>query len=363
MSDKKKKAPISKEKSLVASKLWTFPKNTLEDAIKIAKAIEEKHAGNPMRADELAKAVGYKRSDDWRFLDLLRSANFYGLVDGTGSQATVGLTKIGQDVVSPSSPSQRLQALADAFRAVEDFAKVEKFYGGKPIPDDEYFLNTLNREFGILRERLAQFGLIFRKNLEFLGQFNAPIEHTTSVKRDPRTSFEVAAGPLSEVTNSAELKAPATRQFLDTCFMMMPFGPWFDKYYQDIYSPAIRDAGFEPVRADEIFHAGSFVEQVWEQIEKAEVLLADLTDRNANVFYELGLAHAAGKPVVFTTGKMDDVPSDLRHLRVIVYDIREPDWSSRLRKSITDYLRNAKAEPEKSIPQPFRRKELAEDPT
>jgi hypothetical protein len=84
------------------------------------------------------------------------------------------------------------------------------------------------------------------------------------------------------------------------------------------------------------------------------MLLADLTDKNANVFYELGLAHAAKKPVIFTSAHVDDVPFDLRHLRVIIYDVREPEWSVRLRKSVTDYLRNAIKEPEKSIPHPFR---------
>jgi hypothetical protein len=119
-------------------------------------------------------------------------------------------------------------------------------------------------------------------------------------------------------------------------------------------TPAIKEAGFEPIRADELFTTGSVVEQIWEQIQKAKVLLADLSGKNANVFYELGLAHAAKKPVVFTSAVVEDVPFDLRHLRVIIYDIREPEWAPRLRKSISDYLRNAMKEPEKSIPHPFR---------
>ncbi len=97
------------------------------------------------------------------------------------------------------------------------------------------------------------------------------------------------------------------------------------------------------------------MEQIWEQIEKSKLLLADLSGKNPNVFYELGLAHAARKPVVFTAAQVEDVPFDLRHLRVIVYDVREPEWSSRLRKSISDYLRNAAKDPDKSIPHPFRK--------
>lgn len=72
------------------------------------------------------------------------------------------------------------------------------------------------------------------------------------------------------------------------------------------------------------------------------------------MFYELGLSHAAVKPVVFTSASVDDVPFDLRHLRVIVYEIREPDWGTKLRKLITDYLRNTIKDPVKSIPHPFR---------
>lgn len=151
------------------------------------------------------------------------------------------------------------------------------------------------------------------------------------------------------------------REFLDTCFVMMPFGEWFDRYYDEIYSSAVKEAGLEPVRADELFTTGTVVEQIWEQIRKSTVLLADLSDKNANVFYELGLAHAARKPVVFVSGKIDDVPFDLRHLRVITYDIREPDWARKLSKSVTDYLKNAKTDPLKSIPQPFRDEEPQEE--
>jgi hypothetical protein len=366
MSDKKKVGDDEKlagkpAKPGGAPKLWTFPKNSLEDAIKIPKAIEEKNAGNPMKADVLAKAVGYRQPQDWRFLDLLRSANQYGLVSGSGANATVSLEKVGQDVVAPSSPTQRQQALVAAFRNVDEFKKVEDFYKSKRIPEDEYFLNTLARDFGVPRDRAERFADVFRKNRDFLGQFNAPVEAKPhGAQFDGATSRESVPTPeaIDQIGQPTRI-----RQFLDTCFVMMPFGSWFDRYYHEIYVPAIREAGFERVRADELFHTGSVVEQIWEQIEKAIVLLADLTDKNANVFYELGLAHAAHKPVVFTSGKLEDVPFDLRHLRVIIYDVREPTWAEKLRKNIAEYLRNAKAEPDKSIPQPFRRLEVEEEST
>src|SRR5262249_41112079 len=67
------------DNSSAKGKPWTFPKNTLEDAIRIPKEIEEKNAGNPMPTPELAIAVGFRLPSDWRFQDLLRSADQFGL--------------------------------------------------------------------------------------------------------------------------------------------------------------------------------------------------------------------------------------------------------------------------------------------
>jgi hypothetical protein len=74
------------------TKAWTFPKVSLERAIDVAQAIEEKNAGKPLRSEDLAPMVGYRRSGDWRYLDLLRAANQYGLVTGSGTTVSVART-------------------------------------------------------------------------------------------------------------------------------------------------------------------------------------------------------------------------------------------------------------------------------
>jgi hypothetical protein len=122
---------------------WTFPKHTLEKAIGVAHALEEKNAGKPLKSADFAPLVGFKKVQDWRYLELLRSANQYGLVQGSGSTATVELTELGQDIVAPSSPSQRQKALLEAFNKVDVFKNVASFYAGKRIPEDEFFANTL----------------------------------------------------------------------------------------------------------------------------------------------------------------------------------------------------------------------------
>lgn len=328
---------------------WTFPKNTLEDAIRIPQAIEQQNGGNPMKADLLVRVVGFNSTSDWRFLDLLRSANLYGLVIGSGRFATVAMTDVGNGVVAPGSPTERQTALLSAFRNVEDFRKVEDFYKGKKLPEDEFFENTLVREFNIPRERVQSFIQIFTKNLEFLKAFRAADGSAPIVEDLARKD----SGSLIQ-SKTAGAEVVQSRTYLDTCFVMMPFGIWPDNYYKEIFAPAIKDAGMEPLRADELFSTGTVIEQIWEQIQKSKILLADLTGKNANVFYELGLSHAAQKPVVFTSANIEDVPFDLRHLRVIVYDINDPSWGQKLKENLSAYLRNAKNDPNKSIPQPFR---------
>jgi hypothetical protein len=79
------------------------------------------------------------------------------------------------------------------------------------------------------------------------------------------------------------------------------------------------------------------MEDVWEQVCRARVLVAELTGRNPNVFYELGMAHTLGKSVILITQSIDDVPFDLRHQRVIPYQY-SPRGVQRLEGALTKTL-------------------------
>lgn len=119
------------------------------------------------------------------------------------------------------------------------------------------------------------------------------------------------------------------------CFTIMPFGGWHDQYYQKIFRKAIEDAGLEPHRADDLYRPGTIVNDIWTYTKQSQIVLADITDKNPNVLYELGLAHALAKPVILVTESMEDVPFDLRALRVITYDKNAPNWGDILKESIT----------------------------
>jgi hypothetical protein len=129
------------------------------------------------------------------------------------------------------------------------------------------------------------------------------------------------------------------------CFVIMPFGGWFDVYYRDVFRSAIERAGLRHHRADDLFRTGTIVKDIWELIRSATLILADLTGKNPNVLYELGLAHAIAKPVILLTQTIDDVPFDLRGLRVLPYDKNSPNWGEALSVRITKAIEETLAAP------------------
>ncbi len=139
----------------------------------------------------------------------------------------------------------------------------------------------------------------------------------------------------------------------DSCFVMMPFGPPLGTYYEKIYKPAIEKAGITAMRADDdLFGTGKIMDQIWIGINAAKVLVADLTTRNPNVYYELGLAHALQKPVVLISNKQEDVPFDLNHIRVIYYDMTDPFWGQKLIDKVAENILSAIKNPEEAIFKP-----------
>jgi hypothetical protein len=329
-------------------KEWNFPRNSLEESIRVAQVIDEKFAGNPTPPDAVTKPLGFNSKEDWRFRNLIISAEKYGLIK---RNKDIELTDLAEKLVSPSSPVERQRSLKESFEAVELFKKVSDYYSGKKVPEDEYFKNTVTRQFSVEKDRVDTFTQIFRENLNYLSAF-ATVSESDSQITAGGDSSENKDHQILPSTNVTNLVA-GTRKFLSTCFVMMPFGNWFNEYYEHVYSPAIKEAGLDPIRADEIFITNSVIEQVWEQIRRADVLVAELTGKNPNVFYELGLAHAIAKPIILLAQSLDDVPFDLRHVRIITYDVRHPKWAEHLGVELTKYLKAAKENPVSAVPRMF----------
>ncbi len=102
-------------------------------------------------------------------------------------------------------------------------------------------------------------------------------------------------------------------------FVLMPFKKTFTEVYQLGIKVACENAGAYAERLDEQIFTESMLQRIYSQIARAEILVADMTGKNVNVFYEVGYAHALNKPVILLTQNKDDIPFDLKHYRHIVY--------------------------------------------
>ena len=139
------------------------------------------------------------------------------------------------------------------------------------------------------------------------------------------------------------------------CFVLMPFGKKsdaagklinFDAVYHDFIAPAIAEAGLEPIRADEEIAGGVIHKPMFERLLLCEYAIADLSTANANVFYELGVRHAA-KPfsTVLIFSEADRLPFDVRLLRGMPYQLNAegvPAEPKKAKDSLVKCLKDAR---------------------
>jgi hypothetical protein len=126
------------------------------------------------------------------------------------------------------------------------------------------------------------------------------------------------------------------------CFVLMPFREsWSGRIFQKILKPILRKCGLTPKRADDLFGT-RIMEDIWAGINVAFLVLADVTNRNANVFYELGVAHTVGKNVILITQRDDDVPFDIKPYRYIRYEDNQDGYQI-LRRMLPEHITHIRA--------------------
>lgn len=124
------------------------------------------------------------------------------------------------------------------------------------------------------------------------------------------------------------------------CFVLMPFDDTFSDIYALGIKEACKEAGAYCERVDEQFYDGGILDRIYNQIAKADIIIADMTGRNPNVFYEVGYAHALGKSTILLTQKAEDIPFDLKHYPHIIYSNKILQLKDELTKRVNWYIRN-----------------------
>jgi hypothetical protein len=343
---KKAKKAKGAAKGLRCAGRVAYPKDPLAKSIRIPEAVLEQNAGNACTPKE---AAGYAKVGWTGDIGVeISSATKYGLLERP-SPGKVKPTDLLRKIVRPEDPKDKLEALRQAVLNAPVIADVYKRYRGEYLPDKEFLHNTAINSFNVAEAQADEFvGILLQtlkdaELLQDLGDGKTRVLDVTSPTTD---------APRSEIGEEQikKLSKGVTVQATDTCFVMMPFAEPIGGYYASVYKPAIERAKLTAVRADaDIYGTGKIIDQIWKGIHAARVLVAELTGRNPNVLYELGLAHALYKPVVLVSSNKDDVPFDVQHVRVIYYVKDDPFWGQKLIEKVAENILSALQDPKDAI--------------
>lgn len=341
-TNKKTAAPKAKASTpkIVVPK---YPRHSLEKVLRIPRAILDQNAGKECSDEDTATFLGMKYNRGPYAIEL-SSAIKFGLLERP-SAGRITVSDLAKRILRPQNEQEELIGLREAVLKAPDISAVYTHYRGENLPDTQFFDNALVDKFGIPKDKVQEFKTIFFDTLN-----KAKLIETHNGKQ---RLLDVSGDVPTKSGKSEALKKlekAVTLDAGDSCFVMMPFAAPLGNYYEKVYKPAIEKAGLKPVRADaEIFGTGKIMDQVWSGINAAKVLVAEMTTRNPNVFYELGLAHALKKPVVLVSSNEGDVPFDLKHIRVIYYDVTDPFWGNKLLDKVAENILSAIQNPEEAV--------------
>lgn len=134
-------------------------------------------------------------------------------------------------------------------------------------------------------------------------------------------------------------------------FVIMPFSATAtckeDKWtvvYKHVFCPAVEECGYTCERAAP--KTGSLISSIVERLKTARIVLADITDRNANVFYELGVRHSLSKRTIIVSQNADDIPSDLRGYWFLRYGT-DPELVAKFKEDIRRLISEIEEHPQK----------------
>lgn len=136
-------------------------------------------------------------------------------------------------------------------------------------------------------------------------------------------------------------RSAKTSESRGECLVLCPFSDGYDSLCSQTVFPAIATAGFRPLRADQLQSSRPILDLVTERIESCRAILADISEDNVNVGYEVGIAHTLGRPVVFISSVSPEmIPFYLKPYKIIHYRRTEPGWEAKLAREITQALGN-----------------------
>lgn len=324
---------VARTKKRTVKAIKKFPSHSIEESLKIPALIKENNGGNPWETEQLARALNLKKGGNI-FYYLTASSRDYGFTIGTRETANVELNDLGRKYVYAQSQEDLSGAVWTAFNNIELFKKVYEYYKGNEPSDETFFRNALVSTFGVDESLHDDFLKVYRENRCFLQSFGE--KQTGNMQSSISVSSQATSSPMHQ---SSEKRI----------FVIMPFSEktgkyskgFFNEVLTELIKPAAKEAGYIAETADrngsDIIHS-----TIVKAINNAEIIMADLTEHNPNVLFELGIAIALKKPVILIkteeTGQIFDIDNTIR-----VFSYKSNLWKSTLEKDVPNLATRIKA--------------------
>ncbi len=145
-----------------------FPGHTLQETLQVPQAIQDQNNGRPMRRVLLASAIGRKPASS-EVKHLLSSSAKYGFTIGSEKSAEISLTELGVSITKPRNPAERATAMKRAAMHPELFRRIYDHYDDGKLPQGQFFLSVLERDFAVPRERAEECSDFVTRNGQFVG--------------------------------------------------------------------------------------------------------------------------------------------------------------------------------------------------
>lgn len=125
--------------------------------------------------------------------------------------------------------------------------------------------------------------------------------------------FAYGDAPVQFTSFAADIGEPQA-------FVVTQYGEPYETLYTDVIEPVAKAMGFHPYRAKDVYRPGIILQDIIQGLVESDVVIAEISPANRNVFYELGYAHAMGKPTILLAERTSELPFDVQGYRCIFYD-------------------------------------------
>ena len=328
---------VANAKSKRKRRVINFPTTPYEESLEIANAIWKFASGQKIRRLTLFDSLD-RSPDSGPSRALVTASSKYKITVGSYSAEFLELTPDGAIATNPDEdPLKKLESTFKlAISNNEYFNNLYENYKDMRLPVSSVMADYLC-EKGLPREECDQCVEIFIINARFIGIIDvvAGSERILSLdhlkeklpagKKSDNAEVVLAASATQDTVSPSTAKK--AEEWDKICFFIAPIGDegseermHSDLFLGQIVEPVLTQLGFKVIRADKINSAGMITSQIIEHIINSEIVVADLSFHNPNVFYELSLRHAQNKPTIHIIRKCDKIPFDINTFRTITID-------------------------------------------